>query len=103
MFFFNPVIAEAFSHEEILVCWNWLASNLFKVLLEMESFEEISNFTICKIQSLVAQQKLQANHAAGINAAPVDDSQAKFKALFGLPDEDSLVIHYTCKYAFLLN
>lgn len=68
----------------------------------MESYEEITNFTVCKIQSLVAQQKLQANQAAGLNATPLDEGQSKFKGLFGLPDEDSLVIHYTCKYVLLM-
>lgn len=92
------VIAEAFSLEDILTYWNWLANNIFKVLLEMESFEEMTNFTICKIQSLVAQQKLQTNNTAGVNVASLNESQSKFKDLFGLPDEDSLVIQYTCKY-----
>lgn len=91
------MIAEAFSREEILVCWNWLADNIFKVLLEMESFEEITNFTNCKIQSLVAQQNIQANRSGEATIGTSDNSQSRFKRLFALSDDDKLVSHYTCK------
>lgn len=76
--------------------WEWLTNNLFKVLNEMESEDEITNFTICKIQSLVAHNKsnvveqITDSHSFQIVAS-------KFKERFNMSDDEKLVNYYSCK------
>lgn len=94
-------MASALNKADILKDWEWLGNNLFKVLNEMETEEEITNFTICKIQSLVAHSSRQTDDE-------VSDSNsfrvvaAKFMDLFNMPDDEKLVNYYSCKYVSVL-
>lgn len=78
--------------------WNWLASNLFRVLNEMECDEEVTNFTICKVQSLVTHTNShriqEEEHIASASDQVVS---SKFKDIFRLPDAERLVNYYSCK------
>ncbi|XP_039963807.1 TBC1 domain family member 9 [Bactrocera tryoni] len=87
-------IAIGLTQEEIVKDWEWLAENLFKVLNEMESEEEITNFTICKIQSLNAQN----NQDESDESANFKVSASKFQTLFEMPKEERLVNTYACTY-----
>lgn len=89
-------IAIASTHEEIIKDWEWLSEHLFKVLNEMENEEEITNFTICKIESLYTH-----------NTQNIDDSskssdfkviEAKFRKDFKMSDDEQLVNYYSCNY-----
>uniref|UniRef100_A0A1L8DMP1 Rab-GAP TBC domain-containing protein n=1 Tax=Nyssomyia neivai TaxID=330878 RepID=A0A1L8DMP1_9DIPT len=90
-------IASALTEDDIKRDWEWLANNLFKVLNEMETDEEITNFTLCKIQSLVAH-----------NSTPVDEEvsdpnsfqvvASKFRERFNMPEDERLVNYYSCNY-----
>ncbi|XP_054734320.1 TBC1 domain family member 9 [Anastrepha obliqua] len=87
-------IAIGLTQEEIVKDWEWLAEHLFKVLNEMESEEEITNFTICKIQSLNAQNnKDESDESANFKVAA-----SKFQQLFEMPKEERLVNTYACTY-----
>ncbi|GAB0096899.1 TBC1 domain family member 8 [Sergentomyia squamirostris] len=90
-------IASALTEDDIKRDWEWLANNLFKVLKEMETEEEITNFTLCKIQSLVAH-----------NSTPIDEEvsdsnsfqvvASKFRERFNMPEDERLVNYYSCNY-----
>ncbi|XP_067644992.1 TBC1 domain family member 9 [Eurosta solidaginis] len=87
-------IAIGLTQEEIVKDWEWLAEHLFKVLNEMESEEEITTFTICKIQSLNAQNNQdESNESANFKVAA-----SKFQQLFEMPKEERLVNTYACTY-----
>lgn len=94
--FFNSEIACALTLKEIQKDWQWLAEHLFRLLNEMENEQEITNFTICKIESLVA-------HCANAVTEDINDSAsfgvvaAKFRERFPLAEDERLVNHYSCK------
>lgn len=78
--------------------WNWLVANLFRPLNEMECDVEVTNFTICKIRSLVTHANSHAIAEEEPVASPGDLVVMKrFKDLFNLPDMERLVYYYSCK------
>ncbi|EAT33625.1 AAEL014093-PA, partial [Aedes aegypti] len=89
-------IASDITLEAILKDWEWLSKNLFRVINEMETEEEITNFTICKIQSLLA-------HSSRSTEEMVDPSSFqivvnKFREKFKMPEDEKLVSYYSCSY-----
>lgn len=91
-------IASDLTLEGIMKEWNWLAANLFRVLNEMESDEEVTNFTICKVQSLVTHTNSQRIQEEEPVASASDQAVIKkFKDAFNLPDAERLVNYYSCK------
>lgn len=85
-------IAVGITEEEIYRDWEWLAQNLFRVLNEMESEDEITNFTICKIKSLYTQNTQDETG----DSADFKVIQSKFRQYFNMPEEERLVNYYTC-------
>lgn len=78
--------------------WNWLAASLFRVMNEMESDEEVTNFTICKVQSLVAHTNShRIVEEEAVASASDQVVTSKFKDIFGMPDAERLVNYYSCK------
>lgn len=78
--------------------WSWLAKNLFRVLNEMETDEEITNFTICKVQSLITHTKSQRIPEEEPMASASDQVVTnKFKDIFKFSDSERLVNYYSCK------
>lgn len=97
-------IASALTIEDIMKDWNWISVNLFMVLREMESEDEITNFTICKIQSLVAHNTSQtAGDELAIESNSFQMTSTKFKERFNLPADERLVNYYSCKYYIIFN
>lgn len=96
MLFLNAEIASALTREAILTDWAWLVKNLFSVLLEMESEEEATNFTICKIQSLVAHSTSEMNSDI-IESSSFQMTATKFQERFNLSKDERLVNYYSCK------
>lgn len=87
-------IAIGITQDEIVKDWEWLQANLFSVLNEMENEDEVTNFTICKIQSLFAQ-----NNQDDTGESPdfkVKTSQ--FRQIFKMPEEERLVNSYSATY-----
>lgn len=101
------VIAQAFTRDEILADWYWLVAHVFLVLNEMENFEEVRNFTLCKIKSLVAQRKAavasgKASGGAGMESSvavtdPASVEAKRVQELFGLAKDDQVVEHFNCR------
>ncbi|XP_037819094.1 TBC1 domain family member 8B [Lucilia sericata] len=87
-------IAIGITEEEIYKDWEWLSQNLFRVLNEMESEDEITNFTICKIKSLYTQN----NQDESGDSADFKVMQSKFRQFFNMPEEEQLVNYYSCTY-----
>lgn len=85
--------------EGIMKDWNWLVANLLRVLNEMETDDEVTNFTICKVESLITQSRLAASGAEEEPVASASDQvvMSKFKDIFKLPDAERLVNYYSCK------
>lgn len=69
---------------------------MFNVLMEMESEAEVTNFTICKIQSLVTHNALPGTDE-DVESSSFQMIAAKFKERFLLPDDERLVNYYSCK------
>ena len=58
----------------------------------MESEDEITNFTICKIKSLYTQNTQDETG----DSADFKVIQSKFRQYFNMPEEERLVNYYTC-------
>lgn len=58
----------------------------------MESEDEITNFTICKIKSLYTQN----NQDESGDSADFKVMQSKFRQYFNMPEEEQLVNYYSC-------
>ncbi|XP_058121840.1 TBC1 domain family member 9 [Anopheles ziemanni] len=93
-------IAADITLEAIMLDWDWLAKNLFRVISDMESDSmeeaEITNFTICKIQSLLAhrtQPSEEQNDPTSFQLAV-----NKFREKFRMPEDEKLVNYYYCSY-----
>ncbi|KAH8258757.1 hypothetical protein KR038_007718 [Drosophila bunnanda] len=87
-------IAIGITQDEIVKDWEWLQANLFKVLDEMENEDEVTNFTICKIQSLYTQNN-QDNTG---ESADVKVMTSQFRKIFKMPEEEQLVNSYSATY-----
>ncbi|XP_060652337.1 TBC1 domain family member 9 isoform X1 [Drosophila nasuta] len=87
-------IAIGLTQDEIVKDWEWLQTNLFSVLNEMENEEEVTNFTICKIQSLYAQ-----NNQDDTGESPdFKVMTSQFRKIFKMPEEERLVNSYSATY-----
>lgn len=84
-------IAIGITQDEIVKDWEWLQTNLFSVLNEMENEDEVTNFTICKIQSLYAQ-----NNQDDTGESPdFKVMTSQFRQIFKMPEEERLVNSYS--------
>lgn len=78
--------------------WDWLAENLFRVLQEIESDEEVTEFTLCKVKSLVTHTNSNKIAEEEPVASPGDQVVInKFRDIFKLPNSERLVNYYSCK------
>uniref|UniRef100_A0A1B0B5L1 Rab-GAP TBC domain-containing protein n=1 Tax=Glossina palpalis gambiensis TaxID=67801 RepID=A0A1B0B5L1_9MUSC len=87
-------VAIGLTRIEIHNDWEWLTQNLFEVLNDMESEDEITNFTMCKIKSLHAQN----NQNETGDTADFKVVQSNFRRYFKMPEEEHLVNYYKCTY-----
>lgn len=62
----------------------------------METEDEITNFTICKIQSLVAQCSQNIDEQF-IDSSSFNVDESKFRERFNMPMDEKLVNYYSCK------
>lgn len=84
--------------KEILKDWQWLSEHLFHIVNEMESDEEVTNFVICKIESLVTQHNLTAPASEDLSySGSFHVTAAKFRERFAMPEDERLVNYYSCK------
>ncbi|XP_068143014.1 TBC1 domain family member 9 isoform X2 [Drosophila tropicalis] len=87
-------IAIGITQDEIVKDWEWLQANLFNALNEMENEDDVTNFTICKIQSLHAQN----NQDDTGESADFKVMTSQFRQIFKMPEEERLVNSYSATY-----
>ncbi|XP_030570382.1 TBC1 domain family member 9 isoform X2 [Drosophila novamexicana] len=87
-------IAIGITQDDIVKDWEWLQTNLFSVLNEMENEDEVTNFTICKIQSLYAQN----NQDESGESPDFKVKSSNFRQIFKMPEEERLVNSYSATY-----
>lgn len=89
------VVSISNSKKEINSEWKWLLKNIVPVLASFELHEELKDFVICKIESLVAN-KLQIESSTDDASEDLRDGVIKFQRLFNMPQEEKLVSYYSC-------
>lgn len=63
----------------------------------METEEEITNFTICKIQSLYEYTTNSKGNEETIDSSNLKIAAAKFRQEFHMPEDENLVNYYSCR------
>ncbi|XP_014472834.1 PREDICTED: TBC1 domain family member 9 isoform X4 [Dinoponera quadriceps] len=91
-------VACSLTHEEILLDWEWLHSNLMTTLTSFDTEEEITEFVCCKIQSIIANSIPDSQFADEEDPESFKTVSFKFHQLFNVPKEDKLVNYYSCSY-----
>eukprot|EP00111_Clytia_hemisphaerica_P005802 TCONS_00016792-protein len=93
------LIANSSSKSEIEEDWQWLLKHLVNTIENFETSDDMREFVKAKIESLVASQQLH-----NVVNNPESDGEkfvsatARFKRLFGMPEEEKLVNYYSCSY-----
>ncbi|KAF7989163.1 hypothetical protein HCN44_007473 [Aphidius gifuensis] len=91
-------ISCSLTHDEILKDWEWLHKNLIDTLNSFDTEEEITEFVCCKIQSIIANNKIDCQYAEEEDPESFKSASYKFNQLFNLPNDDKLVNYYSCSY-----
>ncbi|CAN0279380.1 unnamed protein product, partial [Lampetra planeri] len=96
-------IATGSSRQEATRHWDWLEQNLLQTLSVFETEEDVTEFVKGKVQGIMAEEGRQRGGTAGAAGAEQDSDKfmeavAKFRKLFGMPEEERLVNYYSCSY-----
>lgn len=86
------MVAASSSLAEILKDWEYIENNLMPTLVNFENETDVTNFIKCKIESLlqiITDQNLE--EVQNQNIKDDKSSDAKFKKLFSMPEEEKLV------------
>lgn len=86
-------ISCALTESDILKDWEWLAINLDLKIFENE--EDITEFVLCKIKSLVATNLSEIPDEE--NSEAFKDASIKFHRLFNVSRDSNLVSYYSCR------
>uniref|UniRef100_S4RMC4 TBC1 domain family member 9B n=1 Tax=Petromyzon marinus TaxID=7757 RepID=S4RMC4_PETMA len=91
------------SRQEATRHWDWLEQNLLQTLSVFETEEDVTEFVKGKVQGIMAEEGRQRGGTAGAAGAEQDSDKfmeavAKFRKLFGMPEEERLVNYYSCSY-----
>lgn len=93
------IIAHGTSRKEITEHWEWLEHNLLQTLSIFENENDITTFVKGKVQGIIAEYN--KNHDVKEDDDDTDkfkEASAKFRKLFGMPEEEKLVNYYSCSY-----
>ncbi|KAK9700703.1 Rab-GTPase-TBC domain [Popillia japonica] len=100
-------IACSMTMQEIEKDWEWLSSNVCETLHSFDKEEDITEFVIKKIESVIAtNQESQDFESTNQESQDFEDEDTKsfkitsekFHQLFNLPKEEKLVNYYSCSY-----
>ncbi|VVD02906.1 unnamed protein product [Leptidea sinapis] len=90
------VIATALTEQEIKQDWVWLFENVSPTLHSFDKEEEVTEFVLCKINSVIATaQDIFTEDEDTITYNNVD---YEFHQRFNLPKDEKLVCYYSCSY-----
>ncbi|KAK3554366.1 hypothetical protein QTP70_022593 [Hemibagrus guttatus] len=91
-------IAHGSSRREITEHWEWLEHNLLQTLSIFENENDITTFVKGKIQGIIAEYNKNHDSKEDDDTDKFKEATAKFRRLFGMPDEEKLVNYYSCSY-----
>ncbi|XP_066535393.1 TBC1 domain family member 9 [Hoplias malabaricus] len=91
-------IAHGSSRREITEHWEWLEHNLLQTLSIFENENDITTFVKGKIQGIIAEYNKNHDSKEDDDTEKFKEAIAKFRKLFGMPEEEKLVNYYSCSY-----
>uniref|UniRef100_A0A674NY57 TBC1 domain family member 9 n=1 Tax=Takifugu rubripes TaxID=31033 RepID=A0A674NY57_TAKRU len=91
-------IAHGSSRKEITEHWEWLEHNLLQTLSIFENENDITTFVKGKVQGIIAEYNKNHDVKEDDDTDKFKEASAKFRKLFGMPDEEKLVNYYSCSY-----
>uniref|UniRef100_W5MRU7 TBC1 domain family member 9 n=1 Tax=Lepisosteus oculatus TaxID=7918 RepID=W5MRU7_LEPOC len=91
-------IAHGGSRKEITEHWEWLEQNLLQTLSIFENENDITTFVKGKIQGIIAEYNKNHDIREDDDTEKFKEATAKFRKLFGMPEEEKLVNYYSCSY-----
>ncbi|KAM9314445.1 TBC1 domain family member 9 isoform 2-T2 [Pholidichthys leucotaenia] len=92
------IIAHGTSRKEITEHWEWLEHNLLQTLSIFENENDITTFVKGKVQGIIAEYNKNHDIKEDDDTDKFKEASAKFRKLFGMPDEEKLVNYYSCSY-----
>lgn len=85
-------IACSLTRDEILLDWKWIEEALMPTLSSFDSEREITDFVKCKIESVMAQERIPlVRHSEGAESSNFKSAVHKFRQVFSMPVEEKLV------------
>ncbi|KAK0151488.1 TBC1 domain family member 9 [Merluccius polli] len=92
------IIAHGTSRKEITEHWEWLEHNLLQTLSIFENENDITTFVKGKVQGIIAEYNKNQEVKEDDDTDKFKEAIAKFRKLFGMPEEEKLVNYYSCSY-----
>uniref|UniRef100_A0A3Q3ERY0 TBC1 domain family member 9 n=1 Tax=Kryptolebias marmoratus TaxID=37003 RepID=A0A3Q3ERY0_KRYMA len=92
------IIAHGTSRKEITEHWEWLEHNLLQTLSIFENENDITTFVKGKVQGIIAEFNKNHDVKEDDDTDKFKEASAKFRKLFGMPEEEKLVNYYSCSY-----
>ncbi|XP_033985783.1 TBC1 domain family member 9 [Trematomus bernacchii] len=92
------IIAHGTSRKEITEHWEWLENNLLQTLSIFENENDITTFVKGKVQGIIAEYNKNHDVKEDDDTDKFKEASAKFRKLFGMPEEEKLVNYYSCSY-----
>ncbi|XP_057668681.1 TBC1 domain family member 9 isoform X2 [Diorhabda carinulata] len=89
-------LACAMTKQEIIDDWEWLFTHVSETLHSFDNEEDITDFVICKIESVIATR--QNCEIEDEDTKSFKLTTEKFHRLFKLPRDEKLVNYYSCSY-----
>ncbi|VEN60967.1 unnamed protein product [Callosobruchus maculatus] len=90
------MVACSMTRREILEDWEWLFNNVCGTLHSFDNENDITDFVMCKIESVIATR--HENDVEDEDTESFKVTTEKFLRLFGLPKDEKLVNYYSCSY-----
>uniref|UniRef100_A0A3Q3FUS1 TBC1 domain family member 9 n=1 Tax=Labrus bergylta TaxID=56723 RepID=A0A3Q3FUS1_9LABR len=91
-------IAHGTSRKEITEHWEWLEHNLLQTLSIFENENDITTFVKGKVQGIIAEYNKNHDVKEDDDTDKFKEASAKFRKLFGMPEEEKLVNYYSCSF-----
>ncbi|KAL2098060.1 hypothetical protein ACEWY4_007267 [Coilia grayii] len=90
------VLSPGSSRKEITEHWEWLEQNLLQTLSIFENENDITTFVKGKVQGIIAEYNKNHDVKDDDDTEKFKEAMAKFRKLFGMPEEEKLVNYYSC-------
>ncbi|XP_060950243.1 TBC1 domain family member 9 [Limanda limanda] len=92
------IIAHGTSRKEITEHWEWLENNLLQTLSIFDNENDITTFVKGKVQGIIAEFNKNHDVKEDDDTDKFKEASAKFRKMFGMPEEEKLVNYYSCSY-----